>query len=200
MLKKDGCMMMKIVLGALLMMIAIPLYALPATLSLPPGPRPGLAPLTISKAVHNLKAMGKTGMELVEAARALVADRMAYSRRNSFDSYDKAFERGYGYCSQHAEALADLLTQLGFEVKVVHAFRNQFPDGTVTSHAWVQVSTEGEDHFVDSLFYDANAAEITFTPLSEVQEVPPLLKWFERWGAPAVNAHRFYRTGKDQDW
>jgi transglutaminase-like putative cysteine protease len=194
-------MTLKILLGVLvLMMIGVPLFSLPATLSLPPGQRPGVESLTIPEAAQKLKATGKTGMALVEAVRKLVADRMAYNRRNSFDSYARAFERGYGYCSQHAEALADLLTQLGFEAKVVHAFRNRFPDGTVTSHAWVQVSLEGVDHFVDSLFYDVDAAKITFPPLSEVQEVPLLWKIFEHWGAPAVNAHRFYRTGKDQDW
>jgi transglutaminase-like putative cysteine protease len=193
--------MIKFVFSAIVVMvIGVPLYALPATFSLPPGPRPGLQALTISRAAVQMRALGKSGMELVEAARSLVAERMAYSRRNSFDSYAKAFERGYGYCSQQANALADLLTQMGFEATVVHAFRNRFPDGTVTSHAWVQVVVDDKFRFVDSLFYDANAGEITFTPLSEVMEVPPVLRFFETWGVPAVNAHRYYLTGKDQDW
>ncbi len=191
---------MTIMFGTLAaIMIGVTLYALPATLSLHEGRRPPLEPLTISKEAQRLKATGKSGMELVEAARALVADRMAYCRRNSFDSHARAFERGYGYCSQHAEALADLLTQLGFKAKVVHAFRNRFPDDTVSSHAWVEVRVEDRNYFVDSIFYDVGDGEITFTPLSEVREVPSLLKFFERWGAPAVNAHRYYLTGKDQD-
>lgn len=181
-------------------MAGVPLYALPATLSLPPGQRPGLELLTISQAAEQLRESGESGMELVEAARALIEERMIYSRRNSFDSYAKAFERGYGYCSQQANALTDLLTQLGFEAKVVHAFRNRFPDGSFTSHAWVQVVVDDKLRYIDSLFYDANAGEITFTPLSEVMEVPPVLRFFEAWGAPAVNAHRYYLTGKDQDW
>jgi len=194
-------MMIKIVLSAVVvMMIGLPLYALPATLSLPPGRRPGLQALTISRAAEQMRESGKSGMELVEVTRSLVAERMAYSRRNSFDSYAKAFERGYGYCSQQANALADLLTQLGFEAKVVHAFRNRFPDGSVASHAWVQVVVDDEVRYVDSLFYDANVAGITFTPLSEVQEVSPALKFLEAWGASAVNAHRYYLTGKDRDW
>jgi transglutaminase-like putative cysteine protease len=193
--------MIKFVLSAIVVVvIGVPLYALPATLSLPPGRRPGLEHLTIIEAAQKLKATGKSGMELVDAACALVANRMAYSRRNSFDSHAKAFERGYGYCSQQAIALADLLVKLGFEAKVVHAFRNRFPDGSVTSHAWVQVVVDDKVRYVDSLFYDANAGEITFTPLSEVMEVPPVLRFFETWGVPAVNAHRYYLTGKDQDW
>ncbi|HEY43674.1 MAG TPA: transglutaminase domain-containing protein [Anaerolineae bacterium] len=194
-------MMIKFVLSAVVVMvIGVPLYALPATLSLPRGVRSGLDSLTVSRAAVLLRESGESGMKLVEAARSLVAERMAYSRRNSFDSYAKAFERGYGYCSQQANALVSLLTRLGFEAKVVHALRNRFPDGTVTSHAWVQVAVDDEVRYVDSIFYDADAAEINFKPLSEVREVPPVLRFLEIWGAPAVNAHRYYLTGKDQDW
>lgn len=48
----------------------LPIYALPASLSLPRGRRPGLAPLTIPQAAQQLKASGKSGWALVEAARA----------------------------------------------------------------------------------------------------------------------------------
>lgn len=193
--------MIKIVLIVVVgIMIGVPLYALPATLSLPRGIRPDLQSLTISQAAMNLRESVDSGMELVEAARSLVAERMAYSRRNSFDSYARAFERGYGYCSQQANALADLLSRLGFEAKVVQAFRNRFFDASVDSHAWVQVVVDNEVHDIDSIFYDADTAEITFTALSEVGEVPAVLRVLETWGAPAVNAHRYYLTGKDQDW
>jgi hypothetical protein len=156
--------------------------------------------MTLPQAAEQLIKTDKSGPELIEAARAMVAGRMIYSRRNSFDSYTTAFERGYGYCSQHAEALANLLSRLGFEAEVVHAFRNRFSDGSVASHAWVQVHDDDRVVYVDSLFYDTQRSEITFTPLSEVGEVPSVLKILERWGAGAVNAHRYYRTGKDQDW
>jgi transglutaminase-like putative cysteine protease len=184
----------------LVFLVGVPLFALPATLSLPPGLRPGLEDLTLSQAAGQLIETGKSGLDLVEAARALVAERMIYSRRNSFDSYATAFARGYGYCSQQANALADLLSRLGFEAKVVHAFRNRFPDGRVASHAWVQVLVGGRVVYVDSLYYDAQRSEITFTPLSRVSEVSPAIKILERWGAGAVNAHRYYLTGKDRGW
>ena len=78
--------------------VGVPLFALPATLSLPRGQRPGISRLTIEQAAQRLRAdTDRAGWDRVEAARALVGQRMSYSRRNSFDSADRAFERGYGY-------------------------------------------------------------------------------------------------------
>lgn len=178
-------------------MIGVPLYAIPATLSLPSGPRSGIEELTIEQAAHSLKESGKTGWELAEAARALIAERMVYSRRNSFDPAGRAFERGYGYCIQHAYALTALLSELGFEAKVVQAFRNRSPDGEVTSHAWVIVKMNGETRHIDSLFYDEKVGELAFIPLSKVTDISPAFKAFTFWGGTAVNAHRYYVTGKD---
>jgi transglutaminase-like putative cysteine protease len=154
--------------------------------------------LTIGQAAQQLRAdTGQAGWDRVEAARALVGQRMFYSRRNSFDSADKAFERGYGYCMQHAYALAHLLDALGFEAQVVQAFQNRFADGKVTSHAWVRVTLDGETRDIDPLFWDTSAGKPAFTPLSPVTGISPLFKAFTWWGAPAVNAYRYYRTGKD---
>jgi transglutaminase-like putative cysteine protease len=178
--------------------VGVPAYALPATLSLSRGQRPGIGKLTLSQAARQLRESSETGWDLVEAGRALVGERMQYCRRNSFDSAAKAFERGYGYCVQHAYALADLLTRLGFEAKVVQALRNRFSEGEVSSHAWVSVTVDGETRYVDSLFYDEQAGRITFTPLSQVTDLSPLFKAFTWWGATAVNAHRFYVSGKDE--
>ena len=189
----------RIVPAALLAIgIGVPLYALPATLTLPRGQRTGVQKLTIPRAAQQLRETGQAGWVLVEAARALVGRRMQYCRRNSFDDTAGAFERGYGYCVQHSYALAHLLTQSGFEAKVVQAFRNRFPDGGVTSHSWVSVTVGGETRYVDPLFYDAQAGRIAFTPLSEVLGISPAFKAFTWWGATAVNAHRYYVTGKDE--
>jgi len=63
-----------IALAALLaIVVGVPLYALPATLSLPRGQRPGVKKLTISQAALRLRQSGRRGWPLVEAARALVA-------------------------------------------------------------------------------------------------------------------------------
>jgi transglutaminase-like putative cysteine protease len=166
-------------------------------LSLSSGPRPGIKELTIEQTAQLLTETGKTGWILVEAARALVAERMQYSRRNSYDPAGRAFERGYGYCMQQAYALTSLLTELGFEAKVVHAFQNRFPDGEVTAHAWVSVRVNDETRYKDSLFYDEQAGELDFDPLSKVLDVSPVLKLLTFWGGAAVNAHRYYVTGKD---
>jgi transglutaminase-like putative cysteine protease len=175
----------------------LPIYALPATLSLPRGRRPGLAALTIPQAAQQLKASGKSGRALVEAARTLVADRMVYCRRNSFDIYWRAFERGYGYCQQQAYALADLLTRLGFEARVVGALRNRFPDGRVTGHAWVRVILDEQAHDIDSIAYNRQAGQIDFTPLTRVFAYTPVFRIIAGWGSIAVNAQRYYKTGKD---
>lgn len=180
-----------------IILAGVPLYAVPATLSLPPGPRPGIKELTIQAAAQHLLASGKTGWDLVEAARSMVAERMQYSRRNSFDQAGKAFERGYGYCTQQAYALKHLLNELGIDARVVQAFHNRFADGKVTAHAWVSVSLDGEARQIDSLFYDSQNRRLNFTPLSKVTGVSPVFKLLAFWGGTAVNAHRYYISGKD---
>jgi hypothetical protein len=192
-----------IILIALLAIAAIgvglPLYAVPAILSLPAGQRPGVERLTITQAAQQLRTSGLTGMALVEAARALVGERMAYCRRNGFDNHRRAFERGYGYCQQSAYALMDLLTQLGFEAKVVQAFKNRFPGGRITSHAWVSATVAGETRYIDPLFWDAATGEVAFIPLSPVLAFSPGFRILAGWGSMAVNAYRYYHTGKDYD-
>jgi len=190
--------MAKIVLfSGLALLGGLPVYALPASLSLRRGRRPGLAGLTIPQAAGQLKAPGKSGWALVEAARALVADRMAYCRRNSFDPHWRAFERGYGYCQQQAYALADLLSRLGFEARVVGALRNRFADGRVSGHAWVRVILDGQAQDIDSIAYDRQAGQIDFTPVTPVFAYTPLFRIIAAWGSIAVNARGYYLTGKD---
>ena len=50
--------------------VGVPLYGLPATLSLPRGQRPDVDRLTLSQAARQLQDSGQTGWALVEAARA----------------------------------------------------------------------------------------------------------------------------------
>lgn len=189
----------KRILGMLsIILVGVPLFALPATLSLGWKMRPGLKDQTISQAAQRLIGTGKTGWELVEAARKLVNDRMQYSRRNSFDPAAKAFERGYGYCQQQAYALVGLLTRLGFDAKVVGAFRNKFPDGRILGHAWVRVTYAGDSRNIDSLHYNDQTSEITFTPLSKIFDYTPLFRLLAGWGSTSVNAYRYYVTGKDR--
>lgn len=184
-------------LSVLVIFAVLSLYTTPASLSLASGRRSGLEKQTIAQAAEQLEASGMEGWSLVEAARVLVSERMQYSRRNGFDTAATAFDKGYGFCMQMAYALADLLRQLGFEAKVVHAFRNQLPDQRVSGHAWVEVTFGDESRYVDSLHYDARAGELDFKPLSEVVELSPSFKPVAWWGSAVVNAYRYYSTGED---
>ena len=124
------------------------------------GRRPGIKPLTLQEAAQQLRSSGQSGAALVEAARTLVGERMQYCRRNSFDLYPRAFERGYGYCQQSAYALAALLKELGFSAKVVTAFRNDFPGEGVGGHAWVRVEVDGKTHEIDPRHYDPTTGQL----------------------------------------
>ena len=45
--------------------------------------------------------------------------------------------------------------------------------------------------------FDAQARAIGHIPLTGVKGVSPWFRPFAAWGAAAVNAHRYYKTGKD---
>ena len=176
--------MKKIILPLLLLPLAVlalaTLYALPAVLSLLPGPRPGLTPMTIDEAVARLRASEKTGWALIEAARTLVGRRMRYGRRNNWEDYHTAFSRGMGFCQHRALAPHEILERRGFEARVVQAFRNRFPDGTVSGHVWVQVydaepapGLPGEAAWVDidPEWYDPITRRLTTQPLPRVSRL-----------------------------
>lgn len=176
------------------------LYVLPATLSLPRGCRPGLEDLTIEEAAVWLRRSGAAGWDLVEAARRLVGERMAYCRRNGLDSYRRAFRRGYGYCEQSAFALAALLQQLGYDARPVHCERNLFPDrDSPTGHAWVRVFYDGQMREIDPKHQDLETGDFHFEPLDEAREYSLAFRLVARWGSAIANAYRYYRTGSDMD-
>jgi transglutaminase-like putative cysteine protease len=191
----------KLVLGVMGAMLAgLLLYVLPATLSLPRGRRPGLEDLTLAQAAIRLRQSGAEGWDLVEEARLLVGERMAYCRRNGFDSYKEAFRRGYGYCEQSAFALAELLQQIGFDARPVHSERNRFPDReSPTGHAWVRVFYGGETRDIDPLHQEPATGEFLFEPGDEAREYSLAFRVMARWGCPIANAYRYYRTGSDMD-
>lgn len=181
----------------LLIIIGVILYGLPATFTLKSGLRPGLKRLSIDEAVWNLINSKKEGWELIEEVRQLIKARMQYCRRNSFDFYEKAFLRGYGYCQQQAFAFSYILNKLGFETRVVYATKNQFPDGNIGGHAWVQIFYHGVTKYLDPAFMESAGEEISFKPLTAVREYTPFFRYFAGWGSIAVNAHRCYKTGRD---
>ncbi|MFN2214011.1 MAG: hypothetical protein ACK2UE_13150 [Anaerolineales bacterium] len=67
----------------------------------------------------------------------------------------------------------------------------------MTAHAWISVSVDRETRQINSLFYDSQNGDLVFTPLSKVTFVSPVFKLLAFWGGTAVNAHRYYLSGKD---
>ena len=191
----------KLLGGVCLVVLAgFPLFALPATLSLGFQRRPGLEPQTLQEAADRLKETGLEGWPLVEAARRLVSRRMVYCRRNGYDLYPKAFERGYGYCQQMSFALKEILDRLGFEAQVWTALRNRFQDGSVSGHAWVRVVHGAESRHIDPLLWDEETQQPDFIPLTRPGRMSGKMRLIGGWGAPVVNAVRYYRTGMDRDF
>jgi hypothetical protein len=184
------------ILGVFALIAALVLIALPAMFTLPSGRRPGTSDLQIEAAAEMLIKSGKTGWDLVNAAVRFVHDRMQYCRRNSFDSYRKAFWRGYGYCQQQAFALQKLLSLLGFKSEVVYAFLVRLHSGKRANHAWVRVTYEGETRDICPIFTDENDA-LTFTPPTKIRHYTPFFRVFAGWGSAAVNAVYYYRKGRD---
>lgn len=173
------------------------LYGIPAMLTLPSGIRPGINDLTIEQAVDSLKSKNVPDLELIQEARRMVATRMQYCRRNSYDTYKTSFRRGYGYCVQQAYALQYLLTELGFDAKVVQATRNRFENGKVGGHAWVRVRYNNTLIQIDPTDKNLQNEGLTFIPLSKVTEFGYLFRALTFWGSAGVNAHRYYTTGRD---
>jgi hypothetical protein len=173
------------------------LYAIPAMISLPGGIRPGLEELTIEEAVQALEKEDLDGIDLIEEARSFVGKRMTYCRRNSYESYKKAFSRGYGFCQQQAFALAAILEGLNFEAVPVQSMRTMFPEGNIGGHSWVRIKQNEDYIYIDPIFYNADKHEITFTPLAEVTEFSSFFRILSGWGSATINAHRYYTTGND---
>lgn len=184
-------------ISLVIIFIIYTLYALPAMISLPGGIRPGLEEQTIEEAVQALKMKDLDGLDLIEEARSLVGKRMAYCRRNSYESFTKAFRRGYGFCQQQAFALAAILEDLNFDAVPVQSMRTMFPEGNIGGHSWVRVKLNGEYLFIDPIFYNADKHEITFIPLSEVTEFSSFFRTLSGWGSATINAHRYYTSDSD---
>ena len=182
---------------SIVIIVIYTIYALPAIISLPGGIRPGLESKTIEEAVLDLKNTGLSDRDLIEEARSLVGERMAYCRRNSYDSYKKAFRRGYGFCQQQAFALAYILRESGFEAIPVQAIRTRFPDGNIGGHSWVMVKLGKEEIYIDPIFYDPIGQKITFIPQSKVTGFSTIFRFLSGWGSATINANRYYSSGTD---
>lgn len=155
--------------------------------------------MTIAEAIGECRSTGFAGWLLVEYAQKFVNAHMQYSWFNSFDMPGKAFERGMGYCWQQAGALNMILRGLGFDSRLVHAFRNRFPDTEregvlihigVSGHVWCRVKVGGEERDVCPGSPANKPGVIHFEPLSKVKDYKGLVTVFGYLGSAALNRKR----------
>jgi len=132
---------------------------------------------TLRDAVDDCRRFRGTELERVEHARSLVARKMTYSRRNPWDSPERCFERGFGYCVQQALALELILKGAGVECWPAQALRCRFPAGRVhgrqvpervSGHMWLQARIEGSIVDIDQSRADVELGLLGFDVLSPV--------------------------------
>lgn len=180
--------------------IALYLYTRPALQRLPKTQQQSLHGITtIDDAVHYLQSTRKTSWALVAAAQKLVNAKMAYSRRNGWDTPAHAFQRGMGYCQQQGMALLLILRKLGFAVRPVHAFRCQFPPhriheymdpGGISGHMWVVVTIDGVEKDVCPGHPDNEPGIVHFERLSPRREYGPAMRVLGHVGSLILNVQR----------
>lgn len=183
-------------LGAL----ALYAYTLPGLRRLPRAKQRSLGGVTtIDDAVCHLRHSGKTGWDLVAAAQALVNAKMAYSRRNGWDTAPRAFRRGMGYCQQQATALLIILRRLGIAARPVQAFRCRFPPqriheymdpGGISGHMWLVVTIDGVEKDVCPGDPANRPGTVHFERLSPRTNYPPPMRLLGHIGSMIVNVRR----------
>jgi hypothetical protein len=140
-------------------------------------------------AIEAGRSSGLAGLELAAWAQGVAARRFEYSRRNPWDSPERCFERGYGYCIQQARALKLLYDGLGIESRIVQAFRCSFPPkaihgkpspALVSGHAWLRARIGGRD-------YDICAGDIHNEPGRVHFRIISRVRPMSRFGLPFWN-------------
>ena len=127
---------------------------------------------TIADAVRACRRARLSGWDLVAHAQRIVARRFAiYSLRNPWDSPARAFARGMGYCVQYNLALKEILDQLGFATRAVHAFRVRDLDNPTWTmgHAWLRVRWREEERDVCAGHEDNTPGRMRVLPLTRVR-------------------------------
>ena len=156
--------------------------------------------MTINEAIIKCKASGLSGWALVEYAQKLVSGYMVYSYTNSYDMPDKAFEKGSGYCWQQAGALNLIYKGLGIKSRLVHAFKNQFPEkeyegvlikSFVSGHVWCRVTINGKTLDVCPGNVHNSPGVLHFKPLTKVLNWNPAISALSYLGSAGVNKKRY---------
>jgi transglutaminase-like putative cysteine protease len=153
---------------------------------------------TIADAVAACRQSRLQGWELVAYAQRLVARKFTYSRLNTWDAPDRAFERGMGYCEQQALALKHIYDQLGIPARGVFAMRCKFPPkvvdgvawpGGISGHAWLRVKI-GDERDVCPGSVNNTPGVTHFEVLSTVLPWQPWIRPFTHLGSSIENIRR----------
>ena len=158
--------------------------------------------ITIQDAIRKSRETGFSGWELAGYAQILAARKFTYSRRNSWESPEKAFARGMGYCYQQSLALQKIYDGLGIPSTLVYG-QGYFPESTIhgviepaskQNHAWLEVKMNGESRYVCPGHPDNAPGRYHFTIKTQVKEMSGILRFFTFTGAIMVNAARDFRS------
>jgi hypothetical protein len=161
--------------------------------------------MDIKTAVKICRDTGFCGWELVEFAQLLVSRNMEYSVENSLDLPQAAFEKGQGYCWQQASVLNIILRELGFDSRLVHAFKNLFPvaelagivvNDFISGHVWCRVNIDSEEKDVCPGNKENKPGIIHFKPLGRVLEWSRIMDFLTYCGGALFNIHRKNKYGK----
>lgn len=151
---------------------------------------------TIKDAVVYLKNKELKDWELVKEAQRLVAEKMEYSRRNNWDTTEKAFARGMGYCQQQAEALKSILKEVGIDARLVQCTKNMFPPkkiheyysgGGICGHVWLRVRINNEEKDVCPGNISNEPGKIHFKVKGKVTNYSGIIKIFGHLGSAFMN-------------
>ena len=166
-------------------------------------PRPGRVAIdgitTIADAVAACRQSHLQGWELVAYVQQVVARKFTYSRLNTWDTPDRAFERGLGYCEQQALALKHIYDQLDIPARGVFALRCKFPPkvvdgmpwaGGISGHAWLRVTIGDEERDVCSGSVNNTPGVTHFEVLSPIHVWQPWLRPFTHLGSSLANIQR----------
>lgn len=145
--------------------------------------------VTINDAVahcrHAQQRASLHGWDLVAYAQKLVSHKFAtYSTLNLWDSPNRAFVYGMGYCTQYNLALKHLLDRLGVATSAVFALKVRMLDDEAWTmgHTWLRVTSDGETRDVCAGSVENEPGSVNFVPLSPVHTGHPVILFLTHLG------------------
>ena len=126
---------------------------------------------TVDDVVAACRASGKTGWDLVNEATGLVYRMYThYSCWHLWLSPAASLEAGHGHSGQYNMVLGQILEQLGFQVRPVHAARVRLEHHPWyhTGHSWLRVIHQGKELDVCASRPGNTAGSVAFVPVTEV--------------------------------